>query len=89
MGFLGGTVLKILPVNAGGTGNKGFNPWVRKFPWRRRWQQIPVFLPENFQGQGLVGYSPWGHKESDTTEHAFDFYSSILRKKYILSVPQF
>ena len=23
---------------------------------------------------GLVGYSPWGHKELDTTEHAYMQY---------------
>ena len=23
----------------------GFYPWVRKIPWRRKWQPIPVFLP--------------------------------------------
>ena len=23
----------------------GFNPWVRKIPWRRKWQPTPVFLP--------------------------------------------
>ena len=23
----------------------GLNPWVRKIPWRRAWQLIPVFLP--------------------------------------------
>ena len=23
----------------------GFNPWVRKIPWRRSWQPTPVFLP--------------------------------------------
>ena len=23
----------------------GFDPWVRKIPWRRKWQPIPVFLP--------------------------------------------
>ena len=47
----------------------GFNPWVRKIPWRRKWQPTPVFLPGESHGQrGLVGYSPWGCKESDTTE---------------------
>jgi len=46
-----------------------FNPWVRKIPWRRKWQPTPVFLSEKPHGQrSLVGYSPWGHKESDTTE---------------------
>ena len=23
-----------------------FDPWVRKIPWKRRWQLTPVFLPE-------------------------------------------
>ena len=27
-----------------------FDPWVRKSPWRRKWQSTPVFLP---------GKSPW------------------------------
>ena len=31
-------------------GRPGFHPWVRKIPWRREWQPIPVFLP---------GESPW------------------------------
>ena len=29
----------------------GFNPWVRKIPWRRKWQPTPVFLPEKLHGQ--------------------------------------
>ena len=50
-------------------GRPGFNPWVGKIPWRRKWQPIPVFLPGKFHGQrSLAGYSPWGRKESDTTE---------------------
>ena len=41
----------------------GFNPWVRKISWRRKWQATPVFLPGKSHGQrSLVGYSPWGHK---------------------------
>jgi len=38
----------------------GFDPWVRKIPWRRKWQHTPVFLPGKFHGQrrSLVGYSP-------------------------------
>ena len=47
----------------------GLNPWVRKIPWRWKWQPTPIFLPEEFHGQGsLVGYSPWGCQESDKTE---------------------
>ena len=46
-----------------------FNPWVRKIPWRRKWQPAPVMLPGKIHGQrSLVGYSSWGHKESDMTE---------------------
>ena len=42
----------------------GFDPWVRKIPWRRKWQPTWVFLSENSDGQrSLVGYSPWGQKE--------------------------
>ena len=47
----------------------GFDPWVGKIPWRRKWQPTPVFLPGELHGQkSLAGYSPWGRKELDTTE---------------------
>ena len=47
----------------------GFNPWVKKIPWRRARQPTPVFLPGEYHGWWkLVDYSPWNHKESDTTE---------------------
>ena len=47
----------------------GFNPWVRKKPWKRKWHPTPVLLPGKSHGRrSLVGYSPWGRKESDTTE---------------------
>ena len=46
-----------------------FDPWVKKMPWRRKWQPTPVFLPGKSHRQGnLVGYNPWGCKESDMTE---------------------
>ena len=47
----------------------GFDPWVGKIPWRRKWQPTPVFLPGKSHGQkSLAHYSPWGRKESDMTE---------------------
>ena len=47
----------------------GFDPWLGKIPWGRKWQPTPVFLPGKFHRQrSLAGYSPWGHRESDTTE---------------------
>ena len=30
---------------------RGFDPWVRKIPWRRKWQLAPVFLPGESNGQ--------------------------------------
>ena len=50
-------------------GRPGFEPWVGKIPWRRKWQSTPVLLPGKSHGQrSLVGYSLWGRKESDTSE---------------------
>ena len=47
----------------------GFDPWVRKIPWYRKWQPTLVFPPGKFHGQrSLAGYGPWDHKVSDTTE---------------------
>ena len=47
----------------------GFNPCIRKIPWRRAWQPTLVFLPGKSHGHwNMVGYSPWGRKESDMIE---------------------
>ena len=40
-GFPGSSVLENPPANA------GFDPWVKKVPWRRKWQPTPIFFPEN------------------------------------------
>ena len=29
----------------------GFDPWVGKIPWRRKWKPTPVFLPGESLGQ--------------------------------------
>ena len=35
----------------------GFNPWVGKIHWRRKWQPTPAFLPGESHGQrSLTGY---------------------------------
>ena len=47
----------------------GFNPWVRKIPWRKARPPTLVFLPEVSQGQrSLEDYSPWGYKGPDPTK---------------------
>ena len=56
----------------------GFNPWVRKIPWRRKWQSTPLFLPGKSHGQrSLTDYSPWGHKELDTTQPSLTHLSDL------------
>ena len=55
MHHLGGTVVnkgsqvaivvKNPPANAGDVKRHGFDLWVGKIPWRRKWQPTPVFLP--------------------------------------------
>ena len=64
LGFPDGSVVKNLPAR-----RHGFDPWVVKMPWRRKWQPTPVFLPGKCHGQrSLADYSPRGRKELDTTE---------------------
>ena len=61
--------LPIPPTLLSPLGVHMFVLWVRKMPWRRKWQPIPELLPGESHGpRSLVGYSPWGCKESDTTE---------------------
>ena len=39
------------------------DPWVRKIPWKRKWQLTPIFLPVKSHGQRLqsVGWQRVGH----------------------------
>ena len=61
----------------------GFDPWVRKIPWRRKWHPTAVFLPGKSHGQkSLLGYSPWGHKEYKHTHRELDsIFSNNLNGK--------
>ena len=44
-------------------GRAVFNPWVRKIPWRRKWQPTPVPLPGKSHGRmSVVDYSPCGRR---------------------------
>ena len=63
-------LVKSLPANSGYM-RCGFDPWVRKIPWRRKWQPTPVFLPGESPGTeepgGLqsTGLQRLGHDWSD------------------------
>ena len=61
LGFPGGTSGKEHACHCRRHKGYGFDPWVGKIPWRRKWQPTPVFLPrESHEQRSLAGYSPWG-----------------------------
>jgi len=71
IGLSGGSDSKVSCLQCG---RPGFNPWVGKILWRRKWQPTPVLLPGKSHGQrSVVGYSPRGRKESDTTSLSLSF----------------
>ena len=51
MGSPGGAVVKNLPANTGAAGDTGFNPWMGKVHWRRKWQPTLVFVLGKSHGQ--------------------------------------
>ena len=60
-GFPGGSVVKGSAWQCRRTRRCGFDPWVRKIPWKRNWQPTPAFLPGKSHGQrNLAGYGAWG-----------------------------
>ena len=64
MGLPGGSVVKESTFQCR---KHGFDPWVRKIPWRRKWQPTPVFLPGESHGQELSRLQSTGSQELDTT----------------------
>ena len=52
----------------------GFDPWVRKIPWRRTQQPTPVFLP----GFSLGMFCPQGCKESDLNEATQNAFTHVV-----------
>ena len=51
-------LVKTLPANATDI-RHGFDPWVRKIPWRRAWQPTSMILAWRIPRQrSLVDYSP-------------------------------
>ena len=57
----------------------GFDPWVGKIPWRRKWQPTPVFLSRESHGErSLLGHSPWDCKELGMIEVTENMYTHTL-----------
>ena len=85
----GGSVVKNSLPNK----RRRFDPWVKKIPWRGKWQLSPVFLPGELHGpRSLMGYSPWAHKELDRTEHThnvilYTWYSRASERALNFTIP--
>ena len=79
VGFRGDSVIICLPSR-----RLGFNPWVGKIPWRRKWQPTPVFLPGESHGQrratvcGVTKSRTWLSDWASTwyIDHVFFIHSS-------------
>ena len=56
----------------------GFNAWVGKIPWRRKWQPTPVFLPGKCHRQRSLGFQRVGHNWAHTHTHCIDIVSLIM-----------
>ena len=55
-------------------GRPGFDPWVGKIPWRRKWQPTPVLLPRKFHGRrSLVQATVHGVAKSPAQLSNFTF----------------
>ena len=52
------------------TQETGFDSWIGKIPWSRKWEPTPVFLLGKSHGQrSLAGYSPLDHTVLEMTEY--------------------
>ena len=56
-----------------------FSPWVRKIPWRRKWQPAPILLPGKSHGQRCVV----GYKELDVAEWLSSSTSMVCQTLYL------
>ena len=50
-GFLGGTSGKESTCQCRSHKRYGFDSWVGKIPWNKKWKPTLVFLPDKFHGQ--------------------------------------
>ena len=68
VGFPGGASGKEPAYQCKRQRRRGFNPWIGKIPWSRKWQPTPVFLPGESHGQRSWRAVVHMVAESDTTD---------------------
>ena len=82
LGFPGSSVVKNMPANAGDTETR-FNPWVRKIPWSRKWQQHSSSLTMRSWTGVPGGLQSMGRKELDMAEHTHTQPSPFVLEKIL------
>ena len=61
-----------------------FDPWVKKIPWRRKWQPTPVFLPGESHGEsGAWQATVHGVAESGMTEYTHAHTHTHTHTQYV------
>ena len=70
---------------------RGFDPWVRKIPWKRKWQPTPIFLPGKPMDRGAWWATVHGvskrHDWATKQQPAMEEPSLCLRERKILLPP--
>ena len=67
-GFLGDVTAKEPTYQCRRCKRCRFHPWVRKIPWRRKWQPTPVFSPGESHGQSNLWATVHGVTMSQTRQ---------------------
>ena len=71
---------------------RGFDPWVRKIPWRRKWQPTPVFLSGKCHDQqslaGVTGVTKSWTGLSDSADTELHSQEEQGVGRAVSSVPQ-
>ena len=70
---------------------RGFDPWVGKIPWRRKWQPNPVFLPGKSMDRGACQTTVHGVTKSQTQlirthTHTHTHTGNKLEKQFLYKI---
>ena len=67
----------------------GFDPWVGKIPWSRKWQPTLVVLPGKFHGQKSTGSQRVGHDWACTCSQCSSFCSREWSEMWAVSLQEY